>query len=106
MQYAAYNADRWRQSPRPPRQTRQWIPRVDAQLRELRARETCFQAMRDDKREPGEGHAGGQPADTEFAEDREERAGWKEGLAGPPFAPVRGVAATSAAQDKHNHSGR
>lgn len=63
--------------------------------------------MRDDKRGLGGEHAGGRPLDAEFAEDWEEEARGraKDELAGPPLPTVRDVAATSAAQDSHDHSG-
>lgn len=66
------------------------------------------QVPRDDQRRFGRRHLGGRLVDGEFAEGREEEegAGEKADLAGPPLTTVRGVAATSAAQDKHKHSGR
>lgn len=66
------------------------------------------QAMRDDKRGLGRERVSGRPADAEHAEEREEEARerTKDDLAGPPFPTVRGVAAASAAQESHDHSGR
>ena len=65
--------------------------------------------MRDDKRGLNREHAGGRLADAEFEEDRGEEtkvANEKDDLAGPPLPTVRGVAATSAAQDEDNCSSR
>ena len=65
-------------------------------------------AMRDDKRGLGRVYFGCRLADVEFAEVwSKKRQSWrKDDLAGPPFAPVGGVAATSAAQDTRDDSGR
>jgi hypothetical protein len=89
----------------PPRQRREEVRRLDLRLRDVLLRET-WDSMRCGMTG---GYVGGRQAEAEFVTVLEETEGAGEqadGLAGPPLAAVRGVAAASAAPETCDQSGR
>jgi hypothetical protein len=93
----------------PLHQTREEFERVDTRLQDWLARETFvsrrYELANEDSAEVMT--AVHSPTLRLRQTGRRKRESAREdGLAGPPLATVRGVAATSAAQDTYNRSGR